>query len=149
MAEDHLSWGETLSEWVACAGIGLLPLFCAIALGFLTDDPRTREILLGWQLIARELILFCIITNAASVVIYVSKFNLLQTAAPSNTKLPSALLFLAFPMIVLCCFVLVAVNLRHYDAILPMVGCMVGTLPVSLALERWIGLAAHAISRGR
>src|SRR5258708_4348418 len=85
-------WEETLSEWVACAGLGIIPLLCTLGVAYLTDDAQYHESLLRADHLYRELILFCIVTNAASVVVFASKFNLLQVVAPGGRKLPTALI---------------------------------------------------------
>ena len=70
-------WKETLSEWIACAGLGPYPSsFLTVAA--MTDSEPQRSAILSGRFLYRELIVFCIVTNSASVVVFVSKFNLLS-----------------------------------------------------------------------
>ena len=54
------------------------------AIAYLTDNQQLRNALLSAESIYHELILFCIVANAASIIIFVSKFNLLQVVAPQG-----------------------------------------------------------------
>jgi hypothetical protein len=138
-----IPWSETLSEWVACAGLGLIPLFCALAIGVLTDNEKSHNYLLSAGFIYTELILFCIVTNAASVVVFISKFNLLQTVAPGGRKLPTALIFFVILMALACAFTYVTTLVKHLPALLPMLSCMITTLIFSVWAERRIGIIAR------
>jgi hypothetical protein len=138
------SWGETLSEWTACAGLGLIPLFLALAIAGFTDSEAVRSSILTVEFISRELILFCIVTNAASIVVFISKFNLLQTAAPRARKIPVALVFLLLLLSLGCSIVIVMIAIRHSPpTFFAMLSCLLTTVPLSLWAERRIGLLAH------
>lgn len=136
-------WKETLSEWVACAGIGLIPLVCSLAIGYLTDIPQLHAVLLSWESISHELILFCIVTNAAGIAVFVSKFNLLQVVRPSGRRIPTAFIYGSLLVAFACVFAFVGVSVARRPVFLPMLSCMVTTLPFSLWAERRIGRIAR------
>jgi hypothetical protein len=140
----EVPWKETLSEWAACAGLGLIPLVVAVVIAIMTDNERQREVILSVEFLCRELILFCIVTNAASVVVFVSKFNLLQIADPRGRKIPTALIFSLLLLAIVCGIVLVAIDVRPQSgALLPMLSCTITTLIFSLWAERQIGFLAR------
>jgi hypothetical protein len=133
-------WRETLSEWAGCAGLGLIPLLSSLATSVLTKNP---EIPIQLKLIYRELILFCIVTNSASIVIFMSKFNLLQVVMPDVRLIPTGFIFAILAVTLVCAFVYIATSERDFDAFLPMVSCMSFTLPFSVWAERRIGIIAR------
>jgi len=133
-------WTETLSEWFACAGVGLIPLIVSATVGLITDNP----LIFNLNYLSRELILFCIVTNAASVVVFLSKFNLLQTIDPKGRKVPTSLIFLLLIVALACGIVLVVLDVhRQKDVFGPMLSCLVTTLIFSLWAERKIGALAR------
>jgi hypothetical protein len=138
-----VSWRETLSEWFACAGLGMIPLICALAIAMMTDNENMREALIREEFIFRELILFCIVTNAAGIVVFISKFNLLQTAVPQGRKVPTALIFALLLEALACGIVYVSVVVRQRPALPFMLSCLITTLVFSLWAERRIGLLAR------
>ena len=97
-------WRETLSEWVSCAGLKIITLLCMFAIAYLTDNQQLRNALLSAESIYHELILFCIVTNAASIIIFVSKFNLLGVSvAPSGRRIPTAFIYSSLPCRISVC----------------------------------------------
>jgi hypothetical protein len=136
-------WKETLSEWVACAGLGIIPLLCTLGVAYLTDNAQYHESLLRADYLYRELILFCIVTNAASVVVFTSKFNLLQVVVPGGRKLPTALFFFIMIVTVACAIVYVVLAAYNRPALYPMLSCLVTTLIFSILAERRIGVIAR------
>jgi hypothetical protein len=139
----HVPWRETLSEWASCAGLGLIPLLCMFAIAYLTDNQQLRNALLSAESIYHELILFCIVTNAASIIIFVSKFNLLQVVAPSGRTVPTAFIYGSLLVALACAFVFVAVIVAKRPALIPLLSCMITTLVFSLWAERRIGKIAR------
>jgi hypothetical protein len=133
-------WKETLSEWGGCAGLGLIPLLCSVVTYVLATDP---QFILEPKLIYRELILFCIVTNFASIVIFISKFNLLQVIRPGMRLIPTGFIFSILAVTLVCAFVYIATSLRDFDALAPMVSCLLFTLTFSLWAERRIGIIAR------
>jgi hypothetical protein len=94
--------------------------------------------------LSRELILFCIVTNAASVVVFVSKFNLLQTIDPKGRTIPTSLIFAVLIVALACGIVLVVLDVHpQSDVFYPMLSCVVTTLIFSLWAERKIGFLAR------
>jgi hypothetical protein len=89
------------------------------------------------------LILFCIVTNLAIIVIFMSKFNLLQVVRPDIRLIPTGFIFAISAVTLVCAFVYIATSLRDFDAFLPMVSCMGFTLPFSVWAERRIGIMAR------
>jgi hypothetical protein len=133
-------WKETLSEWAGCAGLGLIPLLSSLATSVLTENP---EIPIRLKLVYRELILFCIVTNFASIVIFISKFNLLQVVRPNVRLIPTGFIFAILAVTLVCAFVYIVTSRRDFDAFLPMMSCISFTLPFSVWAERRIGIMAH------
>ena len=133
-------WRETLSEWAGCAGLGLIPLLSSLATSVLTKNPEVPIQLKG---IYRELILFCIVTNFASVVIFISKFNIMQVVRPEVRLIPTGFIFAILAVTLVCAFVYIATSARDFDAFLPMVSCMSVTVPFSVWAERRIGIIAR------
>jgi hypothetical protein len=138
-----IPWKETLSEWMGCAGLGLIPLLCMLAAAFVTDDLKFHELLLSPEAVYRELMLFCVVTNAASIVLFVSKFNLLQVVVPGGRMIPTGFIFSILLVTLGCGFAFVVVIARRYPALLPMLSCMVVTILFSLWAERRIGIIAR------
>jgi hypothetical protein len=133
-------WTETLSEWFACAGLGLIPLFVSVAVAAITGEGFIFQL----SYLSRELILFCIVTNAASVVVFVSKFNLLQTIDPKGRTIPTSLIFAVLIVALACGIVLVVLDIHPQSNVLyPMLSCVVTTLIFSLWAERKIGFLAR------
>ena len=121
-------WKETLSEWGGCAGLGLIPLLCtllAALVALLTDNEY--DLLIHPENVYRELILFCIVTNSASVVIFLSKFNLLQVVSPTSRRLPTALIFFVLALSIACgiVYLYVAVLSQNRPVFLLMLSCLI------------------------
>jgi len=76
-------------------------------------------------------------------VIFISKFNLLQVVQPDVRLIPTGFIFSILAVTLVCAFVYIATNLPDFDAFLPMVSCMIVTLPFSLWAERRIGIIAR------
>jgi hypothetical protein len=136
-------WRETLEEWLACAGLGIIPLLCTLATAYLTENKEFEQTLLQADHLYRELILFCIVTNTASVVVFVSKFNLLQVVSPSSRRLPTGLFFLVILVTIACAFVYVVLSAYNRPALYPMLSCLITTLLFSIWSERRIGVIAR------
>jgi len=136
-------WTETLEEWLACAGLGSIPLLCTLGIAYVTQNHEYQKALLRPDHLYRELILFCIVTNAASVVVFASKFNLLQVVAPGGRRLPTALFFLIFLVTLACAFVYVVLSAYTRPAFCPMLSCLATTLLFSILAERRIGVIAR------
>jgi hypothetical protein len=133
-------WSETLSEWFACAGLGLIPLFVSGAVAALTGEGFIFRL----SFLSRELILFCIVTNAASIVVFVSKFNLLQITNPKGRTIPTSLIFAVLIVALACGIVLVALDVHpESSGLYHMLSCVVTTLIFSLWAERKIGVLAR------
>jgi len=114
------------------------------AIAYLTDNQQLRNALLSAaESIYHELILFCIVTNAASIIIFVSKFNLLQVVAPSGRTVPTAFIYGSLLVALACAFVFVAVIVAKRPALIPLLSCMITTLIFSLWAERQIGKIAR------
>jgi hypothetical protein len=148
---DDLGWGETISEWIACAGVGLLPLFCDLVGAIFENNPIRAAMRVNLGTIAFELLLFCVVTNAASVLIYLSKYNVLVKISPILRPIPIGLMFLVFPMLIVNIYVLAVFfpqassHADWLDIFLWTISCMTGTVILTLILERWIGLTVHAL----
>jgi hypothetical protein len=146
MSENNqLSWTETLSEWTATAGVGSLPLLCHFLGLAVTLDPKIRTARESGWIILAELLLFCVVTNAASVLIYLSKYNVLTKVSRGVRPLPVGLLFCSFPMLICNIFVLEVLIVPFETRLFSTLGCITGTTILTLTLERWIGNTAHAL----
>jgi hypothetical protein len=135
-------WKEMFEEWLACWIRNYSPLVHSRC-RFLTENAQYHEFLLRADHLYRELILFCIVTNAASVVVFASKFNLLQVVAPGGRRLPTALIFFIMIVTVACAFVYVVLSAYYRPALYPMISCLVTTLIFSIFAERRIGVIAR------
>jgi hypothetical protein len=145
----ELPWSETISEWVGCAGVGLVPAFAEI-FAVLTDPRAPTEALLQPALIEVELMLFFLVTMTASVVVYVSKQNLIGSITAEALRLPTALIYLSIPAVLGLFAVFVGLrtgNLQGGLAVMSVVNAGIGALVVSLLLERKIGVIAHRAAR--
>jgi hypothetical protein len=138
-------WRETFSEWTGCAGLGLIPLICMVAVGFLTNDPKYHDLLLDINGLCLELVLFCVVTNAASIVLFVSKFNLIQAVTPPRQRtIPTGFIFSILSVTLICGFVFVVVIVKDYPALIPTLVCLAVTLPFSVFSERRISVISRA-----
>jgi hypothetical protein len=114
-----------------------------LAIAYLTDNRQLHDALLSAESVFHELILFCIVTNAASIIIFVSKFNLLQVVSPSGRTIPTALIYGSLLVALACAFVFVAVIVAKRPALIPLLSCMITTLIFFLWAERRIGKIAR------
>jgi hypothetical protein len=142
-------WKETLSEWFGCVGVGLVPLLTNIAVAIFIEAPRIRAVLLSVGAFLNEIFLLCFVTIAASIVVYISKYNVVRVLSRITPppRLPTSLFLVPLPLLIVMVIIYVAIhtaNLGELAAISSTAGSLFGTMVLSLTFERVIGKAVYA-----
>ena len=141
-------WKETLSEWSGCIGLGLIPFITNLAVAIFTEEPRIRAALLSAGVFLSETFLFCFVTTAASIVVYISKYNVIRHLAGAGgpPRLPTSLFLIPLPLLIVMVVIYVAIRTSHIFGMAAFgaaFGSLVGTLVLSLMFERVIGKAVY------
>ena len=137
---------ETLSEWGGCVGVGLVPCLTNFATAFFAEDVRVQTNLLSIGTFMFEMFLFCMVTTAASVVIFISKHNVVRGFERHARPLPTSLFLVPFPLLIVMVIIFVSTRIGkivYPQSLAYMLSCVLGTLILSLAFERVIGNAAY------
>lgn len=147
--DDRPPWTETLSEWSGCAGVGLVPLLTNLAVAVFIEQPRIRAILLSLGAFVSEAFIFCFVTIAASIVVYVSKYNVVRVLSRANPapRLPTSLFFVPLPLLIITVVVYVGIrtgSVTGWAAPAAALASLTGTIILSLTFERAIGNAVYA-----
>lgn len=147
--DDVPPWTETLSEWSGCAGVGLIPFLTNLAVAVFIEQPRMRAILLSRGALISEAYLFCFVTITASIVVYVSKYNVVRILARTNPapRLPTSLFFVPLPLLIITVVVYVGIlagQVTGPAALAAALASLAGTIILSLTFERVIGNAVYA-----
>jgi hypothetical protein len=142
-------WSETLSEWFGCIGVGLIPLLTNLAVAIFVEQPRIRAVLLSLGVFLGEIFLLCFVTIAASMVVYISKYNVVRVLSRISPppRLPTSLFFVPMPLLIVMVIIYVAIRTSSIGGLAAMgsaAGSLFGTIVLSLTFERVIGKAVYA-----
>lgn len=146
---DAPPWSETLSEWFGCVGVGLVPLLTNLAVAVVIEEPRIRAVLLSLGVFLGEIFLLCFVTTAASIVVYISEYNVVRVLSRANPppRLPTSLLFVPLPLLIVMVVAYVGVRIASITGMAALgaaLASLFGTIVLSLTFERVIGNAVYA-----
>jgi hypothetical protein len=139
-------WSATFCEWLGCVGVGLVPALLA----FLTAAVGgQRAYLLSEHFYIYESLLWCNVTIVASVVIFISKYNVVSELSKKTgvPRLPTSMIFLSYIILIPDILFYTFFVIGEIDAAsAPWIAliCFVCTLLVSFVFERVLASTVHS-----
>src|SRR5947209_16539895 len=109
---DSPPWSQTICEWIGCAGVGLVPALLNFITAALVE--RSRPVLLSKEVLISEALLWCLVTVVATIVIFISKYNVVAEIAEriGVPRIPTSMVFLSFPLLISILVIEIAHRIR-------------------------------------
>ena len=138
---------------VGCAGVGSVPALLNFFTAAFASD-QLRAFLFSEFSFLNEASLWCNVTIIATVVIFISKYNIVSELSKNTgvDRLPTSWVFVSYvilpPNAIVYVFLHIGV-LSTSQATPWVLGCVVGTLLVSVAFERAVSKAVYTAANWR